>query len=446
MSSTPGKTAQNPLTPSALNQLLKKHLADAFGSFWLNGEIFELYQSPAGHNYFTLKDPNASIKCVFFKQKQSIIIKKGMQVTLLGQMTVYAVKGDVQVNVLRLIDAGQGDLAQQFEILKHKLQLAGLFENARKKPIPKIINSLGIVTSEKGAALQDILNVMLRNNPLISIQVYPTTVQGNDAAPQINHALRTADEGQHDLLLLTRGGGSKEDLWAFNDEFLAHQLAQLNTPIISAVGHETDESISDLVADMSCITPTAAAHFISGDFKQLTQNLSHNSRLLALIMQDKLRIYQQSVDVQTHQLELKHPANKLNQQKQMLISQKHNLKQSFSSYWYHLKSEQQKLEQSFKNLKPNFEKQQQQLDDAQLQFKWQLQQSLTQAKQKLSLAVNDLNHQNPLDVMSRGFSLTTKLESGSVVSDVSQVKIGDQVATQLKSGRIHAKIFERFDD
>ena len=281
--SNPGKTAQNPFTPTSLNQILKKHLADEFGSFWLTGEIFELYQSPAGHSYFTLKDHNSSIKCVMFKTKRTIALQKGMQVTTLGQMTVYAVKGDIQVNILRVTESGQGDLAQQFEVLKHKLLQAGLFEKSRKKQIPKLINSIGIITSAQGAALQDILDILLRENPLIAVEVYPTLVQGSEAAPQINHALRTADEALHDLLLLTRGGGSKEDLWAFNDEFLAHQLAQLNTPVISAVGHETDESICDLVADMSCITPSAAAHYISGNFTQLKQKLDHDSRLLKLL-------------------------------------------------------------------------------------------------------------------------------------------------------------------
>lgn len=426
--------------------MLKKHLADEFGSFWLSGEIFELYQSPAGHSYFTLKDQNSSIKCVFFKQKQNIKLEKGMQVTVLGQMTIYAVKGDMQVNVLRLIESGQGDLAQQFEMLKHKLQQAGLFENARKKPIPQIIDSLGIITSARGAALQDILDVILNKNPLINIQVYSTQVQGADAAPQINHALRTADENQHDVLLLTRGGGSKEDLWAFNDEFLAHQLAQLNTPVISAVGHETDESISDLVADFTCITPTAAAHFISGDFNQLKQNLMHNSRLLKLLMQDKFRVYQQNIDIHSHQLQLNHPKNQLSQQKHSLANHKQNLIQTFNYRWQQIKNMQINWVQKLEKHQPSTVKQQQKLDDLLQLINWQTTTKIGLAKQKLGLAVNNLNHQNPLDVLSRGFSLTTKLEDGSVVNDVSQVKVGDQVETQLKSGRIHAKIFERFDE
>ncbi len=441
-----GKTVQNPHTPSSLNQMLKKHLTDEFGSFWLTGEIFELYQSAAGHCYFTLKDQNSGIKCVLFKQKQTNAIKQGMQITVLGQMTIYAVKGDIQVNVLRLIETGQGDLAHQFEVLKQKLQHAGLFEQSRKKNIPSIINSLGIITSAKGAALQDILNTLLKKNPLITIKIYPTLVQGNEAAPQINHALRVADEAYHDLLLLTRGGGSKEDLWAFNDEFLAHQLAQLNTPIISAVGHETDESISDLVADMSCITPTAAAQFISGNFNELKQNLNHNNQLLHLLIQDKLRVYQQNIDSKYHQLELKHPINQLEKQKRAIQSHINHLHLSFKNCWHNSINDYQSMTKSFENLLPNKKNKQQQLNEYTQQLKWRLNQCIDQAKQSLSLTVNNLNHQNPLAVLSRGYSLTTKLDDGTVVADASDVKSGDAVATQLKSGRIHAKIFERFND
>ncbi len=446
ISTSPGKSAQNPLTPSVLNQMLKKYLANEFGSFWLTGEIFEIYQSPAGHSYFTLKDQNSSIKCVMFKQKQIIKLQKNMQVTVLGQMTMYTPKGDIQVNVLRVILAGQGDLAQQFEVLKQKLMNAGLFNNSRKKPIPSIINSLGIITSPNGAALQDILNVFLKHNPLIELSIYPTPVQGAEAAAQINHALRTADEQHHDVLLLTRGGGSKEDLWSFNDEFLAHQLAQLNTPVISAVGHETDESISDLVADMSCITPTAAAHLIAGDFDQIAQHLQHNKRILHLLAQDKLRVFQQKIDSLQHHLDKQHPENLLKQQQTLLKNQQQQLNQAFSKQHQARLNNYQQKHQRLLNRQPNFQAKQMVLNNTRQQLDWQINQKVNRAKQGISLVINDLNHQNPLSILAKGYSITSKSDDGSIISDSSQVKVGDQVITQLKSGRIHAKIFERLDD
>lgn len=445
MTSTRGKTAQNPLSPTKLNQMLKKHLADQFGSFWLSGEIFENYRSPAGHNYFTLKDSQSGIKCVMFKQKQAVQLIKGSQVIVLGHLSVYTPKGDMQVNVLRVMDAGKGDLTQQFLILKQKLQNLGLFDSARKKSIPQVVNSLGIITSEKGAALQDVLNIIKQRNPLIEINIYNTPVQGDDAAPKINHCLRIADDAGHDVLLLTRGGGSKEDLWTFNDEFLAHQMAQLNTPIISAIGHETDESISDLVADLSCITPSAAAQLVSGNFEQSLHDLKHHQQFLKLLIQDKLRLFQQQIDTKTHAIEKKHPASLLSQQKLRLEAQKLTLDNIFQNNWseivHRFENSQLKLNQN----KPETDKLKQNIQSISQQLKLLLDKKLLAADQNLKLLVNDLNHQNPLNVLSRGFSITSKKEDDCIITGISQVKIGDEVVTQLKSGRIHAKIFERLE-
>lgn len=445
MTSTPGKTAQNPYSPSVLNQMLKKHLSDQFGSFWLSGEIFEHYRSPAGHNYFTLKDSQSGIKCVMFKQKQAVQLEKGSQVIVLGQLTMYTPKGDIQVNVLRVMATGKGDLTQQFIILKQKLQNAGLFESSRKKTIPSFISSLGIITSEKGAALQDILNILKQKNPLIEITVYHTPVQGEDAAPRINHALRMADDEGHDALLLTRGGGSKEDLWAFNDEFLAHQMTQLNTPIISAVGHETDESISDLVADATSITPSAAAQLISGDFQKSLQDLKHRRQYLNLLVQDKLRVYQQQIDAKTHAIEKKHPASLLKQQILSLDAQNSKLHNVFQNHWQNLNYHLETTFDRFKRLKPETIPKQQQITTTLQQLNQLIDKKKTEASQNLKLLINDLNNQNPLDVLARGYSITTKMKDGSVINDVSQVKSGDEVVTRLKSGRIHAKIFERLE-
>ena len=446
MSSTRGKTAQNPLTPTVLNQMLKKHLSEQFGSFWLTGEVFELYRSPAGHSYFTLKDPNAAIKCVMFRQKIAIPLEKGMQVTLLGQMTLYTPKGDIQVNALKVMEAGQGDLAQQFLILKQKLMQAGLFDASNKKKIPDMIQSLGIITSAKGAALQDILNVLQRQNPLIDISIYPTLVQGNEAPPQINDALRQADEMGHDVLLLTRGGGSKEDLWAFNDEFLAHQLAQLQTPVIAAIGHETDESIADLVADLSCITPTAAAQYLAGDFANQKQQLTHHQRLLQLLMQDRIRVMQQRIDTARHHIESHHPTKVMSRRQEKLVDYQERIHQAFKTNWRHQKNTTLQLIEQFKHLKPDTRWARQQLMNQQQQAEHALNNQLSRAKLQLAIGANNLNNQNPLNVLSRGYSVTTREDTGEVVTDSQQVNVNDNIITRLKNGRIHAKIFERLDD
>jgi exodeoxyribonuclease VII large subunit len=227
---------------------------------------------------------------------------------------------------------------------------------------------------------------------------------------------------------------------------LAHQLTQLDTPVISAVGHETDESISDLVADLSCITPTAAANLISGDFNQLQQNLIHNSRLLTLLVQDKFRVFQQKLDATVHQLDKSHPNNTLNQQQQALNNLKQNLKRTINNYWQHKKSLQQQLCKEFIKNKPQISLSKNQLNQTTQQLNWLIHHQIDTAKQKLGLKANDLNHQNPLAVLNRGYSITTKLSDGSIISDTNQVKVGDMVSSQLKSGKIHAKIFERLED
>ncbi|MCX7553545.1 exodeoxyribonuclease VII large subunit [Marinicella sp. S1101] len=445
MNTQPGQTTQNAFSPSALNQILKKHLNEQFGSFWLTGEIFELYQSPAGHKYFTLKDSQSGIKCVMFKQKQNTPLAKGSQVIILGNLSLYTPKGDLQVNVLRIMDAGKGDLAQQFMLLKQKLQQAGLFEQKNKQQLPSMIGSLAIVTSPKGAALQDILNIIKSQNPLIEITLYPTPVQGEDAAPKINHALRVADEANHDAILLTRGGGSKEDLWTFNDEFLAHQIAQLETPVISAVGHETDESISDLVADVTCITPSAAAQLISGDFRQSKHLLTQQKQLLSLLVQDKLRLFQQQVDSRGHAIEKRHPSNLLKQQEAALGTAEQKLNNSFSSKWLALKNNYQHLHTALINNEPDLIIQHQRLKQFRQQLSNNIKSQLSDSHQALQLSINDLNHQNPLNVLARGFSITSRKQDNKVITDISQVKDGDEVVTQLKSGRISAKIFERLE-
>jgi len=444
MQSTRGKTPQNPLSPSDLNQMLKNHLSRSFDSFWLSGEIIELYQSAAGHHYFTLKDDQSGIKCVLFRQKQVIKLKQGEQVTLLGEITLYTPKGNLQVNAIRVVKSGAGGLEQQLLMLKQKLSAAGLFDVNRKKTIPKVVRRLGIITSPNGAALHDILDVMVQNNPLIEITIYPTQVQGTAAPPMICDALRTADEDSHDVLLLTRGGGSKEDLWAFNDEMLAYQLAQLETPVISAVGHETDESISDLVADQSCITPTAAAHLLAGDFSRLKQTLIHHQQQLNHLIRDRNRQHQQSLDQKAHQLFQQHPERTLENQHQLLKQASKELHQTITGKTAVLQNLLTLKDQHLQSQLPDVHHQQQMIHNWIHRGTQVIKQKKHNANLLLTQNIRSLNNLNPLQVLARGYSLTTD-EQQKPVTNSQQVKIGDTVETRLNSGKIRAKIFERLD-
>ena len=390
--------------------MLKNHLSRSFDSFWLTGEIIELYQSAAGHHYFTLKDKQAGIKCVLFRQKQRIQLQQGEQITLLGDITLYAPRGNLQVNAVRVLKAGAGGLEQQLLMLKQKLAAAGLFDVKRKKAIPALIHNLGIITSPNGAAIKDVLKVLLQNNPLIEVTIYPTQVQGESAPPMICDALRTADEQGHDVLLLTRGGGSKEDLWSFNDEMLAYQLAQLETPVISAVGHETDESITDLVADQSCITPTAAAHLLAGDFLGLKQQLDSQQQQLDHLLRDQLRQQQQTLDQKRHRLEQKHPERALEKQQQTLQQASHALDLGIRNKTNLLQHRLTLMLHQLHNQQPDTSGQQQALQNLCERLTRLMSQQHRERQTTLQAHAHSLHNLSPLQVLSRGFSLTTRCQ------------------------------------
>ncbi len=440
-----GKSPQTAYSPSSLNQLLKKHLANHWQALWLTGEIFELYRSPAGHQYFTLKDSSASIKCVLFRQKQSISLTKGQKITVLAQVTLYESRGDLQLNVIRTLDAGLGDWEAQLAQLKQKLEIQGLFRHDHKKPLPAWIDRLAIVTSSNGAALHDVLNIIQKHNPLIDIQVYPTQVQGPTAPGQIIEQLQLADTQAHDAILLTRGGGSKEDLWAFNDEFLARTIHQLETPIISAVGHDTDESITDFVADVSCITPSAAAQLLAGDFIQKRQQLKHQQQLLHFLGKTSIQNAQQRIDLNHQLLQQQHPKNTITRQKEVLAQKAKSLNQLVKNTVIHAQIQ---FEQTYKQLDraiPNVKEKTSALEQKKQVLNWLGQQKLKSATHEFKQHVTQLNERSPMNILSHGYSITRSEDKKNII-DSKQVNTGETVETLFKSGRIRAKIIERLDD
>ncbi len=436
--------AQNPLSPSELNQILARLLKSELNSFWLNGEVSDYFRSQAGHSYFNLKDKDASIRCVMFKQQSAMPIKYGQQIIVFGHLSMYAPRGTVQINVLKALDAGSGLLQQQFQQLKQKLEAAGLFEPSRKKKLPTIIDDVAIITSPEGAALRDILEVIKRKNPLLNITIYPTAVQGHTAVKDIMQALTQADRSNHQILLLTRGGGSQEDLWCFNDEQLAHLMADLNTPVLTAIGHERDVSIADLCADEVAITPTAAAERLSGQFLQQMHDLDKQSSYLDLLIQNNVRKNQQSVDGLAHRLQKQHPKTRLSQQHHQLNHLSHVL-------YRNLNDKLEKAKTGFINHRNKLIEQQPNIRELKnnLRHKRQLLNHFIQTQQQhshnaLNQQISRLDSLNPLSVLTRGYSYTTD-ENGRVITDSQQVKDEEIIATQLKSGKIHSKIVERFD-
>ncbi|BAJ01353.1 exodeoxyribonuclease VII large subunit [Shewanella violacea] len=264
------KTPKNNVyTVSRLNGEVRQLLEGELGKIWLNAEISNFAAPGSGHWYLTLKDNQAQVRCAMFKgRNRSVTFKpiNGQQVLVKGSISVYEPRGDYQLIIESMLPAGDGLLAQQYEALKMKLAAEGLFAADTKRPIPSNIQKIGVITSATGAALKDVLHVLARRDPSIEVVIYPTQVQGEPAVQQICNAIAMANARQEvDVLLLTRGGGSLEDLWCFNSEELAHEIYNSALPIISAVGHEIDTTISDYVADMRAPTPSAGAELLSKD-------------------------------------------------------------------------------------------------------------------------------------------------------------------------------------
>ncbi len=439
-----GKSPQSAHTPSSLNQLLKKHLTEYWPALWLTGEIFDLYTSPAGHQYFTLKDNHAAIKCVLFKQKRHLNLVKGKQVTVLAELSLYESRGDLQLNVMRTLDVGTGDWDAQLVQLKAKLSAQGLFDPGHKKTIPQWPNSLGIITSRQGAALHDVLDILKQRNPLIEVELYHSQVQGPHAPGQMIEQLLLADTANHDVILLTRGGGSKEDLWAFNDEFLARTIDQLNTPIISAVGHEIDESITDLVADMTCITPSAAAQLLSGDFKQQRQQLIHQSQLLHHLWKTQWQVAQQRTDMARQQLQKFHPKNTLKWQRNQIENIKDKLQKSIFQHLHQAQHHTAQCKIKLSQQLPNTKSISQTLAQLNHQMATQIKHKFNLTENKLHQMAAQLHDRSPLHILSRGYSITRNLEKCTITNS-KQVKIGETVETIFKSGKIRARITERLD-
>lgn len=303
------------LTPSQLNALARNLLEDAFPLIWVEGELGNLSRPSSGHLYFTLKDERAQVRCALFKPKSQWLKftpREGLRVLARGRLTLYEARGDYQLILDTMEEAGEGALRRAFELLKAKLQAEGLFDQARKRELPAHVRRLGILTSPSGAAVRDVLSVLQRRFPLVEVDILPVPVQGDTAAVQIVRMLQAAGRsGRYDALLITRGGGSLEDLWAFNDETLARAIAASPVPVVSAVGHEVDFSLADFAADLRAPTPSVAAELLVPDRADLAAHLRAQSRRLQSIHERLLRHAAQRTDRAALRLQALQPQARL---------------------------------------------------------------------------------------------------------------------------------------
>ncbi|GAB2794039.1 exodeoxyribonuclease VII large subunit [Dyella kyungheensis] len=311
------------LTPSSLNRLVRDLLEDALPLIWIEGELSNVARPASGHIYFTLKDASAQVRCAMFRPKSGWLKFKpadGMHVLVRARVGLYEPRGEFQLVAEHMEPAGEGALQREFEQLKARLDAEGLFDPARKRALPRYARRIGVITSATGAAVRDVLSVMSRRWPLADVEVLPVPVQGREAPPAIVQMLRKASaSGRYDVLLLTRGGGSLEDLWAFNDERVARAIHASAVPVVSAVGHEIDFSIADFVADLRAPTPSAAAELLVPDAFALRRHLQQLQQRLATLEQRRLQARIQRVDHLLARLQAQRPQARLARDRERLV-------------------------------------------------------------------------------------------------------------------------------
>jgi exodeoxyribonuclease VII large subunit len=405
---------------------------------WVEGEISNLAKPSSGHWYFTLKDNAAQVRCAMFRNRTSLLRftpKPGDKVIVRARVGLYEGRGDYQLIVEHMEDAGFGALQRAFEALKAKLDQEGLFDPAHKQPLPSIPRTIGVVTSPSGAAIRDILSVLRRRFPAIPVLVLPVAVQGKEAAGQIAQAIATANEHQLcDLLLVSRGGGSLEDLWAFNEEVVARAIFASDIPIVSAVGHEIDFTIADFVADVRAPTPSAAAELVSPSQDAIGNRLNECTNCLHQYFFSRFHYLQEKV---VHlRARLQHPGEKLRNKSQQLDHLELRLQRQSQTLLVGLNQRLTNTQQRLLRTHPERQITAQGDKVKRLEERLRQQMALTQERKqyRLSKAAELLDSVSPLATLQRGYAIVKK--GDKVVRAPSDVQPGDQVATYLKSGTL----------
>ncbi|ATC81328.1 exodeoxyribonuclease VII large subunit [Pseudoalteromonas agarivorans] len=439
------KPSQTVYTVSRLNREIRTVLEQGFASLILTGEISNFITPASGHWYFSLKDEKAQIKAAMWRgnnRSQSYRPENGAQVTVRARVSLYEPRGDYQLIVEHMEPAGEGQLKQEFDALKMRLAAEGLFSSAYKKPLPQNINRVGVITSATGAAIKDILTVLKRRAPQLEVIIYPAMVQGKEAHVHLINQIQLANaRNEVDILILGRGGGSLEDLWCFNHEQLARAIYQSELPIVSAVGHEIDTTISDYVADVRAATPSAAAELVSPNTQELhgkvIELINRLNNAFKHDMADKRALATQL----QHRLNLCHPRNQLNQKAQRLDELTIALQQGMRNRLY-------QQERTLNNLTPRLMRQSpdkklsqasHQLMQIQTRLEQAMQHKLQHAQNSLALQASRLDSVSPLNVLARGYSIT-KTQQGKVVKSVDHIKTGDVLITELADGAIKSTV------
>ena len=392
---------KNVYTVRQVNSYIKNMFAQDFmlNRIYVKGEVSNLKYHTSGHIYFSLKDESGTIACVMFAGSRSGLsfrMEEGQQIIVFGVVDVYARDGKYQLYARKIVRDGVGLLYERFELLKKELQEMGMSAPEYKQKIPKYIRRLGVVTAPTGAAVRDIINITKRRNPFVQIILYPALVQGEGAAESIVKGIHALEAEKVDVMIVGRGGGSMEDLWAFNEEAVARAVFDCSVPVISAVGHETDTTIIDFVADLRAPTPSAAAELAVYDFMEMKKNLKLREEKLLHFMQLILERKRQKLEQYSLRMRAYHPQQRLNEQRQFAA-------------------------------------------DAENRLRREMMRRLEQEKYRLGLMAERLKGLSPLEKLSQGYAYVEN-SSGANVRTVSNVKQGEQITVYVTDGRIRAEV------
>lgn len=441
---TPGATsapAPTILTISALNRLARQRLESAFPLCWVSGEISNLTVAASGHAYFSLKDDQAQARCVMFRSRAQVLgfrLVNGLKVEARVLVSLYEPRGDFQLNVEALRQAGTGNLYEQFLKLKAKLEGEGLFAPERKRSLPAFPRCIGIVTSPQAAALRDVLTTLRRRAPHIRVVLYPTLVQGDEAPARITAAINTAaSRAESEVLLVVRGGGSIEDLWAFNDEAVARAIVACPMPVVSGVGHETDFTIADFAADLRAPTPTAAAELTSPDRDALLAQLQVRSETLARRWRRGLEQRQQQLDWLARRL--KHPAEKLAQQRQGLNTLGQRLTLALRQRVDRAHADLAHLGHRLAMSRPQPAAQGERLRTLGFRLEAAQHQLLQRQGARLERLAASLTHLNPEAVLARGYAIAFDT-AGQAVHDAGALTPGQVLKLRLHRGERQVQV------
>jgi len=441
----PPPDSRKVLTPSALNRLVRELIEDVLPLVWIEGEICNFVRASSGHWYFSLKDAAAEVRCAMFARENARLrfrAGNGARVLARARVTVYEARGSYQLIIEHMEDAGEGALRRAFEQLKAKLQAEGLFDESRKRPLPAFPRRIGVITSARGAAVRDVLSVARRRFALTEIEVLPVLVQGLEAPPQIAAMLRKAAlVNRYDVLLVTRGGGSLEDLAAFNDEAVARAIVASPVPVVSAVGHEVDFSISDFVADLRAPTPSAAAELILPDGDALRRTLAQCDARLRHAWQRRAHNVVQHLDHLAIRLNTQSPRQRLASGRERMDAVRERLLRARALMHERASSRIAQLHVRLLHQHPRARVEQLARSSAELHRRLHAAWTRDAERRRLRLAelARALNAVSPLDVLKRGYAILFD-ESGRVLRSVQGTRAGDGVRARLADGELELKV------